>query len=589
MNKQPLLILAICFILGIFFQDQILLGKTSIVIVVFICFGIMTSLFFQSWSLHKLRAILLALMFFLLGITLHSLHTFSFRPDVKSSKERITFKMSRKLNSTEKYKKYEIIAKIGNDEVNSILYISKSEEQLDFNHYYKALVFINKLKPPLYDFQFDYSNYLKRKNIWYQMYLSGDVLSVARTDLGFKELIQQQRLEVLQNIDSVNISAETREFLKGIILADRTEIDPSVIQDFSRSGLVHFLAISGTHIMVIFGLFYFLLKLLLPLKLRKYTVIVSLVFIWLFATFIGFGNSVVRSCTMLTVYFIYVLLQRKPDVLHSMALSAFVILCIDSQQLFNIGFQLSFTAVLGIFWLNQPLLKCFPKQDNYMKKLIFNTISISVAAQLATIPLVLYYFHQFSLSSIFANFIIVPFSELIIMSSFCMTSLFAFTISFDCVNTGYDMMVKGLLKCVHWFASFDIFFIENISMSLIEVFILFLLVYLLRFAILKFNFENRMKLIILVLVFFITRYSFDIIENQRQEVLVHHIGKDKVLSVKNGSTAFFWITDNSNREKIIRYIVNPYSSSRRLKRIELKNLDKLTKKIIYNGKIYDIN
>jgi competence protein ComEC len=71
------------------------------------------------------------------------------------------------------------------------------------------------------------------------------------------------------------------------------------------------------------------------------------------------------------------------------------------------------------------ILKYFPKQDNYFKKLMFNTITISLSAQLATLPLVLYYFHQFSFISIIANFIIVPFSEVIIVFSFLMTILIA--------------------------------------------------------------------------------------------------------------------------------------------------------------------
>ena len=588
LNRQPLLILVACFILGVLFQDRFSIGETSIYILIVICSGVLIPIFFHSYLIHKAKATFLGLMFFALGIALHAFNTFSAKADLNNPKELITFKMSKKLNSNAKYKKYEVIAQVETSIINSIIYIPKNNE-LDFNHYYKGQAYISKLKAPLHDFQFDYSNYLKRKNIGYQMYLSDDILSVGRKDLSIKESVQQKRLDVLRNIDGTNISAQSREFLKGIILADRTEIDSTVVEDFNRSGLVHLLAISGTHIMAIFGLFYFLLKFILPLKLRRYTIIISLLFIWMFAAFIGFGNSVMRSCIMLTVYFIYVLLQRKPDVLHSMALSAFIILIIDTQQLFNIGFQLSFIAVLGIFWLNQPLLGCFPKPDNYLKKLIYNTISISVSAQLATIPLVLYYFHQFSFISIVANFIIVPFSELIIMFSFVMVALITLNINFDIVNIGYDIIIKWLLKCIHWFGDFNMLFFENISMNLVEAFFLFIVMYMLRFVILEFNFKNRMTFIILFLVFFIVRSGFNIWENQREEILIHQMGKDRVLSVKSGGTAYFWMANTSDREKVLKYVVNPYSSSRRLKKVELKSLEALTKKIIYKGKIYDIN
>lgn len=231
-----------------------------------------------------------------------------------------------------------------------------------------------------------------------------------------------------------------------------------------------------------------------PLKFRKYTVIFSLVFIWLFAGFIGFGNSVLRSCMMLSIYFVSVLLQRKPDLLHSLSVSALVILVADTQQFYDVGFQLSFVAVLGIFWLNQPLLKYFPRQDHYLKKLMFNTITISLSAQLATLPLVLYYFHQFSFISIIANFIIVPFSEVIIVFSFLMTALVSIGFDFELISTLYDFIIQVLLKMIHWFAEADVLFFENIPMNLIEILSVSVVIYLLRPAILKFDFKNSVRL-----------------------------------------------------------------------------------------------
>jgi len=499
------------------------------------------------------------------------------------------FKISKKLNSNEKNKKYEAVAQVGEDHFNAVLYIPKNNNELDFKHYYKAKAYVTKPKSPQYDFQFNYAKYLKRKNIEYQCYINDGISSGVRNDLNFNEKISQKRLEVLQNIDQIKMSSQTKEFLKGIILADRTEIDSQTAQDFNKSGLVHFLAISGTHIVVIFGLFYILLIRILPLRFRKFAIISSLVFIWFFAVFIGFGNSVVRSCIMLSVYFIYVLLQRKPDLLHSLALSAFIILIIDTQQIFDVGFQLSFLAVLGIFWLNQPILNYLPKQDNWLKKIIFNTISISVSAQLATLPLVLFYFHQFSFISIVANFFIVPFSEVIIVFSFLMTTLIAFKIDFGLINTVYDFTIQVLLKIIHWFADFDTLFFENISMNLVEVFCLFVVIYLLKFVILRFNFKNSMRLVIGILVFFIIRFSFNLIEYQKEEVLIHDFYKHKVFSVKKGDKACFWIKENSDKNKMSQFIINPYNSSRRLNQTEIKTFPESAHRVVYNGKIYNIN
>ncbi|MDR6405825.1 MULTISPECIES: ComEC/Rec2 family competence protein [Chryseobacterium] len=589
MNKQPLLILAVCFIAGILFQDKISLDKNIICLLVGICLLISISTFLKSYLLHKAKPYLLGLMFFGIGIILHFFNSFSSQNIAVAKNETILFKISRKLNSTEKNKKYEAIAQTGSTIFNIVLYIPKDHDELDFNHYYKSNVFITKPKSPKYDFQFDYAQYLRRKNIEYQCYSNNGVSSVQRNDLSLGEKFSQKRLEVLKKINDAKMSSKTKEFLKGIVLADRTETDTQTLQDFNRSGLVHFLAISGTHIVVVFGLFYFLLVRISPLKFRKYAIVSSLIFIWLFAAFIGFGNSVVRSCIMLSIYYGYVLLQRKPDLLHSLALSAFIILIVDTQQIFDVGFQLSFLAVLGIFWLNEPILKYFPKQDNYSEKLIFNTISISVSAQLATLPLVLYYFHQFSFISIIANFFIVPFSEMIIVFSFLMTVLIAFRFNFSLIDQAYDFIIRLLLKIIHWFADFDSLFFENISMNLVEVFSLFLIVYLMRFIILKFNIKNSSRVLMSVFAFLLLRISFTFYENQKEEILVHEFSKNKILSIKKGDRACFWIHNISDREKIERFIINPYCASRRLNDIEIKFFPKSVRQVVYRGKIYQIN
>lgn len=541
----------------------------------------------KSYFLYKIRPYLLCILFFGIGVVLHS---FSFHENnvSVSGKKAIVFKISKKLNSNEKNRKYEAVIQSDQENMNAILYISKSEKELDFAHYYKTLAYLAMPKAPDHDFQFDYSKYLQRKNIDYQCYINSEVSCVERTDLSFSEKFSQKRLEVLQKIDRVGISLKSKEFLKGIILSDRTEIDPQMVQDFNRSGLVHFLAISGTHIVVIFGLFYFLLLKVFPLKYRKYAIILSLIFIWLFTVFIGFGSSVVRSSIMLTVYFIYVLLQRKTDVLHAMALSALIILILDTQQVFEVGFQLSFLAVLGIYWLNQPILSYFPKQDNTLKKVIFNTVSISVSAQLATLPLVLYYFHQFSFISIIANFFIVPFSEFIIIFSFLMTFLIAFNCDFKFLNYLYEITIELLLKVIHWFADFHTLFFENIPMSLSEVFCLFLISFLLRAVILKFSLKNITRLIMAFSAFTVLRLSLDFYESRRTEIIVHTFSKKKIVSVKKNSSVCFWVEQSSDKTKISQFIINPYCAARRIKTLEVRTLPSGVQKVVCNHMIYEL-
>lgn len=588
LSKQPLLILVLSFILGIFFQDYFSLGQNSVYLILFLVFLLFGLIFLKNLFLFKLRNAFLVSLFFGLGISFHFYNNLNNRNLNLKTNETIVFKVLKKLNSNEKYKKYEVVAEIVDQSFDAIVSLEKDKKELDFNHYYKAKAYVVQPKSPEHNFQFDYSKYLHRKNIYYQCFINGEISSSSRNDLSFSEKIKQIRLETLQEINHSKMNFRSREFLKGIILADRTEIDSETVQDFNRSGLVHFLAISGTHIVVIFGMFYFLMMRFSPVKFKKYAIVISLIFIWIFAVFIGFGNSVVRSCIMISVYFTYVLLQRKPDLLHSLALSAFVIVIIDTQQIFDVGFQLSFLAVLGIYWLNQPILKHLPRQDNYFKKLIFTTISISISAQLATLPLVLYYFHQFSLISVLANFFIVPFSELIIVFSFVMTALMGLNLDFEFLNSTYDFIIQILLKSIHWFADFDSLFFENIPMNLAEVFVLFVIVYFLRFILDKFNLKNISNLILAVVIFFIIRISFNIVENQKDELLIHHYKKDIIVSVKAGNKVEFWMNTVNEKTKIQQYIINPYLSSRRIDEFKIKSIPASSKMIVFKKRRYPL-
>lgn len=588
MNKQPLLILTICFILGIFFQDYFLLGRKSVYFVISACVLILILTFFHSYFLHKSKTVLLGLMFFGAAVVIHFFNTFQSRKYSFSSRETIIFKISKKLNSTEKNKKYEAEIQVGKRKLNAVIYIPKKNKELDFKHYYKAQAYISKPESPPYDFQFNYAAYLNRKGIEYQCYVLDGISSSVRSDMTPFEKIKQRRLDVLLMIDHSAMSGKTREFLKGMILADRTETDFDTVQDFSRSGLVHFLAISGTHIIVIFGIFYFLFTRFSPLQFRKYAVVLSLFFIWLFAGFIGFGNSVVRSCIMLSVYFVYVLLQRKPDLLHSLSLSALIILCLDTQQIFDVGFQLSFLAVLGIFWLNQPLLQYFPEQDHYLKKLLFSTITISLSAQLATLPLVLYYFHQFSLISFPANILIIPFSESVIVFSFLMTVLIALQLDFTLLNVIYDSSINILLKVIHGLAESKSLFYTDIPMNPAEVFLLFIMVYMTGVVLRKYSLRNKVRMTAAVVVFFIFRTGCNVYENQRNEILFYEMDKSRIFSIKKGNKVEFWVSEKSDEEKVRKFIISPYCSSRRVRSFDVKTFPLTAQHMEYEGQIYPL-
>ena len=591
MNKQPLLILWICFIFGILISEK--LSLSTVLVHVFLSFSFLF-LVFSFLKIHfffKIKDFVLSIFFLGLGAFAHELHNKEqVLPNFPNSSE-VVFTLDKKLNSNEKNKRYEVkILKVNEKSVDLglVLSVPKEENELDFKHFYKAEIYLNKVKANAQDFGFDYQKYLGRKQIYFQGYAPNSFQVAEKENLTLSEKIKQKRLEVLQNIDQAKLSEKSKEFTKGIILADRTEMDRETVEDFSKSGLVHILAISGSHMAIIFWLILLLLKPIFPANFRNVPIVISLIFIWLFAIFIDFGNSVIRSCIMITAYYFYVLLQRKPDLLHAMAISGLAILIFDTNQLFDVGFQLSFIAVFGIFWLNEPILKYLPKPKNTVQNFLVNVISISIAAQVSTLPLVIYYFHQYSLISVIANLVVIPFSEIIIIFALLMTILLGFGYDISWLNALYDSGVQLVLKVIHFFASLDVFFFKNIPMHWSEVIVLFSMIYFLRRFLTRHHLKSLIKVGFLVILFLMLRIGFNYYENSQSEILVHEFFKEKIISVKEKDKVVFFVKNSKNLEKQKKYIIEPYLVARRVNDFKIVFVPQNVKFLVINEKNYSV-
>ncbi|MNK19054.1 ComEC family competence protein [compost metagenome] len=596
MNKQPLLILVICLIFGILFQEYLILSELTVFALLIFSGIALISIFIKSPFFQKAKYYFLGFFFFSIGIFLHLQN--SDKPEIPTlkDKENIVFQLSKKLNSNEKNRRYfvEILA-IPSMEIKdfspikTVLSIPKDQKQLDFEHFYDAEVYIHQPEKINNDFQFNYKKYLARQDVHLQAYLPNDLLKTEKTAVSFADKIRQTRLDILNKINQTPLSPKIQEFLKGIILSDRTEMDKETVNDFNQTGLVHLLAISGSHMVIIFWMTLFVLNQIIPVKFRKLSIILSLTLIWAFAIFIDYGSSVMRSCLMISCYYIMVLLQRKSDLLHSLALSAFVLLIVDSNQFFDVGFQLSYVAVLGIWWLAEPIKKLFRKPKYWLEDFVYSITAMTFSAQIATLPLAIYYFHQFSLVSIFANLLIIPLSEIIIISSLLMVIAIAFGMKYILVFQIFDAFILYVLKAIHWFSSFESLMNKNISLNILEVGALLFGIYFLKFLIKDFfNLKYLLRFSFCLLLFFGLRIGFNFYNFEKEEVLVHHFYKDKIISIKNKDKIDFWINEKRNEKKIIDFVINPYLVSRRISDFEIKYYPEDSEAFVFEGNKFEL-
>ena len=590
MNKQPLLICAISFGLGIFFQDKFdfpFWGTAAILVLGIV--GFLAGFFIRNFFFDRLKSAFLVFLFFGIGIFLHFLNSnsaqnFDFE---KNKTTEIIFQLSKKLNSNERNKRYEVEILNFEKPFSAVISIPKEQKELDFLHFYSAEAYLNPTQKPQYDFQFDYQKYLARQNIHYQGFIPDEISFKKKESVNFTDKIKQKRLDLLFRIDNSSLQPQNKAILKGIILADRTEIDQEIINDFSKTGLIHILAISGSHMAIIFLMILFVLNPIFSVKYRNIPIYISLAAIWGFAIFIDYGNSVVRSCIMITVYYIMIFLQRKPNLLHSLALAGMMILSIDTQQLFDVGFQLSFLAVFGIFWLYKPITNHYKPLKNRAIRFILNTFSLSLAAQLTTLPLILFYFHQFSIMSVFINVVSIMVSQGFIIFSFIISILFGIEFTPDWLLEIYDWCASFFLNMVAFFSKTDFSFVENVSIEIPELIILFVLVYLLRSVFEKPNVKTFTHFSFFILLFIFTRILTNFYFWKKEEILLHSFFKQNIVSVKQGDKAVFIMSDEADTEKINNFIIKSYITSRRVKNIEIKKVEPMTKLKI-NQTIYEI-
>lgn len=596
MKKQPLLILLICFIIGILLQEYLIMSQRIIYLILMISGVSLFSILIKKTFFQRIKYYSLGFFFFSIGIFVHFLNSSQPAISTIKPKENIVFQLSKKLNSNEKNRRYivdilVILSKETKDfsPIKTVLSIPKNRELLDFNHFYDAEVYIHQPESISNDFQFDYKKYLARQEVYLQAYLPNDILKTEKNEVSFPDKIRQTRLDILNKINQSPLSPKIQEFLKGIILSDRTEMDVETVKDFNQTGLVHLLAISGSHMVIIFWITLFVFNQIIPVKFRSVSIILSLLLIWAFAVFIDYGSSVMRSCLMISCYYIMVLLQRKPDLLHSLALSAFILLIVDSQQLFDVGFQLSYVAVLGIWWLSSPIKKLFRKPRSWFEDFVYSITAMTFAAQIATLPLAIYYFHQFSFVSIFANLLIIPLSELIIISSLIMVIAIAFGMKYLFFYQVFDAFISYVLKMIHWFSSFEVLMNKNLSLDILEMGGLFLVIYFLKFLIKDFfNLKHLLRFSFCVFLFFGLRIGFNYFNYDKKEMLVHSFYKDKIVSVKDKDKIVFWLKDNKNEDKIKDFVINPYLISRRVSDCQINYYPKDAEAFVFEGKSYKL-
>jgi competence protein ComEC len=304
---------------------------------------------------------------------------------------------------------------------NIVLYLQKekSGEKLRCGDRILVRMCPQKLNQKADSTRFDYARWLRIKGFCATAYIKKDFWKFysAPSRWNIKAVASRIGSELVEILRKCGLSGNSLALASAMSIGYRDKLDKIVESDFRSAGITHILSVSGLHVAVIYSLFQILLFFLgFNEKHKKIRQLLIILLLWCYAFVTGLSPSVIRSVLMFSMISLGGCLEKKSSTLNTIFFSAFILLLWKPLFIYDVGFELSYCAVLGIV-IGYPKVRDLYEPKSKLLKYIRDLLIISLVAQLATLPLTVYYFGQFPNYFLLSNLVAVPLSSLLIFIS----------------------------------------------------------------------------------------------------------------------------------------------------------------------------
>lgn len=367
---------------------------------------------------------------------------------------------------------------------------------------------------------------------------------------------------ILKNLEKSNFNPEEMNVALALILGQQQEIAADIIKDYQYSGATHVLSVSGLHVGFIMLFIMFILK-PIPNTRKGSAIKLTSILISLagFAVISGLSPSVQRSVVMFSFVAIGNHLRRSGNIYHTLLVSILLILLFEPYFLFDVGFQLSYLALFFIVWL-QPVLAQIWTPKNKIAIYLWNALTVSFAAQIGTLPLCLYYFHQFPGLFFVTNIIILPVLSFIMIAGIIVMLIAIFTNPPLLLVTIFEKSIFILNKMIHYVASFESFVIQDIGFNFYYLISLYLVIITITISFKRPNFR-----IIIVSLLSIIFFQLSLIYTKKElsdqtELIVYNAKKSTLISMRKGQNITLF-TNDIKKEKgniLNSYLVGSFNT-----------------------------
>ncbi|MFB0526731.1 MAG: DNA internalization-related competence protein ComEC/Rec2 [bacterium] len=379
---------------------------------------------------------------------------------------------------------------------------------------------------------FDYQRYLSYRNVHslFSVYNGEDIERLGKARIGiFRSIISKIRKRIDYIIKS-NLPQLESSILAGVMLGERGGLPRQIQGIFADAGVLHTLAVSGLHVGLVLFIFYAFFQVLgIP---KKTTYFLTIIVVIVYAQVAGGRPSAIRASIMATCGLVAILLERDKHLYNSLALAAFIILLFNPFTLFDVGFQLSFMATMGILYLTPHFLDYFRfGKPRKVITYILTSLAVSAGALVGVYPIIAFYFNKISLIALVSNILVVPQVAVVIALGFASSILGLFSLGIaQVVNVMNRLFIIILFGCIRFFASLPFSFKYVVSPSLI-----FLLTYYLFFIFLpkiKTSRFARRILVFFPLIFLFSITGRNIVRSKNLLVTFLDVGQGDAIHLR---------------------------------------------------------
>ena len=448
----------------------------------------------------------------------------------------------------------------------NLLILLRQDETISLDLKYGDMLLVpakfSEIKAPYNPGEFDYKGYLNNRKIYYQAFFNEREVKLLKRDSGNPIINYALNLR-FKCVERINKSIDNRDaaaLASALILGYRSDLSNEIEEAYSDTGTMHVLSVSGMHVGIVFLVLNVLLK---PMerstRLIFFRSALIIGFIWFYALLTGLSASVCRAAFMLSFVVIGKSLHKQQNTYNLIAISAFFLLLIDPWYLFDVGFQLSYLAVCGLIYF-QPIIYNLFYFKNKILDSVWSYSVLSLAAQIATFPLSIYYFHQFPLYFLISNLLIVVPVALIMYGGITFI-LFPFAIVENILGKFLSQLIDFTNSLLFKIEEFPSAVLTGLWINRFEVLLIGLIVVSIS---LGYSLRLRYMLWQVLILVLILSVSFSIrsINNfNRNEIVFMSLKKNSALVWFNQGKAIV-ISDINLSDRTLDYSVKPMIASR---------------------------